>query len=77
MILLILKRKEVKNMKINNEKLEVAMANAMMNYKQLAEATGMTQESFVRIKKGKQNPRPASVGRIAQALKVKVEDLVD
>ena len=64
-------------MKISNEKLEVAMANSCMNYKELSEATGMTQESFVRIKKGRQNPRPATVGKIAKALNVKVEDLVE
>lgn len=64
-------------MKIDNMKLEVAMANACMNYKELSEATEMTQESFVRIKKGKQNPRPATVGKIAKALNVKVEDLVE
>lgn len=64
-------------MKINNEKLEIAMANAMVNYKQLSIKVGMTQESFVRIKKGKQNPRPATVGKIAKALNVSVEDLID
>lgn len=64
-------------MKISNEKLEVAMANSCMNYKELSEATGMTQESFVRIKKGRQNPRPATVGKIAKALNVNVEDLVE
>ena len=64
-------------MKISNGKLEVAMANACMNYKELSEATGMTQESFVRIKKGRQNPRPATVGKIAKALNVRVEELVE
>lgn len=71
------KRKEVKKVKISNGKLELAMANAMVNYKQLSELTGFTQESFVRIKKGIQNPRPATVGKIAKALNVKVEDLVE
>ena len=77
MILPLLSGKEVKKMKISNEKLEVAMANSCMNYKELSEATGMTQESFVRIKKGRQNPRPATVGKIAKALNVNVEDLVE
>ena len=64
-------------MKISNKKLEIAMANAMVNYKQLSNKVGMTQESFVRIKKGRQNPRPATVGKIAKALNVSVEDLIE
>ena len=64
-------------MKISNEKLELAMANACMNYKELSEATEMTQESLSKIRTGRQNPGPATVGRIAKALNVKVEDLVE
>lgn len=64
-------------MKIRNEKLELAMANACMNYKELSEATEMTQESLSKIRTGRQNPRPATVGKIAKALNVKVEDLVE
>ncbi len=64
-------------MRISNEKLELAMANACMSYKQLSKTTEMTQESLSKIRTGKQNPRPTTIGKIAKALNVKVEDLVE
>lgn len=64
-------------MKINKEKFEVALANAMIDCKTLAGMIEMTQESLSKIRTGKQNPRPATVGKIAKALNVKVEDLVE
>ena len=64
-------------MKINNSKLEIAMGNAVIGTKQLSEMTGIAQETIARIKNGKQNPKPTTLGKIAKALNVKVEDLVE
>jgi len=64
-------------MKISKEKFEVALANAMIDCKTLAGKIEMTQESLSKIRTGKQNPRPVTVGKIAKALNVKVEDLVE
>lgn len=64
-------------MRISKAKFEVAMSNAMISSKDLSEKIGMTQESISKIKLGKQNPRPATIGKIAKALSVTVEDLVE
>lgn len=71
-----MRRKEVIKMKINNAKLEIAMGNAIMSSKSLSEITGITQETIARIKNGNQNPKPATIGKIAKALNVRVEDLI-
>lgn len=64
-------------MKINKQKLEVAMANAVVGTKQLSDMTGIAPAMITRIKNGRQQPRPVTLGKIAKALDVKVEDLVD
>lgn len=64
-------------MKLNAEKMNAAVGNACMTYKILSERTGISVCTLARIKNGHQNPRPATVGKIAKALNVKVEDLVE
>lgn len=64
-------------MKIDSNKLELAMGNACITAEKLADKTGIGTCTLTRIKKGQQNPRPATVGKIAKALNVKVEDLVE
>lgn len=64
-------------MKIDNRKLELAMASVCCTAESLSSMTGVAQATIARIKKGSQNPRPATVGKIAKALNVKVEDLID
>lgn len=70
-------KKGVKTMKINKQKLELAMANAVVGTKQLSDMTGIAPAMITRIKNGRQQPRPVTLGKIAKALDVKVEDLVD
>ena len=77
MILTITIKEGGETMKINNSKLEIAMGNAVIGTKQLSEMTGIAQETIARIKNGKQNPKPITLGKIAKALDVKVEDLVE
>lgn len=64
-------------MKINNIKFNIAIANVAMEQKDLAEKTGLTPETISRIKNGQQEPRLSTVGKIAKALEVNVEDLID
>ena len=64
-------------MKIDNRKLELAMASVCCTAENLSSMTGIAQGTIARIKKGSQNPRPSTVGKIAKALNVKVEDLID
>ena len=76
-ILIICNLKGGENMKINSEKFELAMSNAVIGTKQLSILTDLSQETIARIKNGRQNPRPMTLGKIAKALNVKVEDLVE
>lgn len=64
-------------MKVDNKKFEIAMANACFTAENLSKATGIAQVTIARIKKGIQNPRPVTVGKIAKALDCKVQDLIE
>lgn len=45
--------------------------------KELSEVSGVNVTTLSRINKGKQKPSMKTIGRIAKALKVDVEELVD
>lgn len=64
-------------MKINIQKLDVIMATQCLTSEMLSKITGVSQVSISRFKKGTQQPRPATVGKIAKALGVKVEELIE
>lgn len=64
-------------MKINNERFEVALASSCMALKELSEKSGVRQETIARIKKSLQNPNPSTVGKIAKALGVTVQELIE
>nr|DAP92772.1 MAG TPA: Helix-turn-helix XRE-family like protein [Caudoviricetes sp.] len=70
-------RNGVKCMKINNERFEVALASSCMTLKELSEKSGIRQETIARIKKSLQNPNPSTVGKIAKALGISVEKLIE
>lgn len=70
-------KKEGEEMKISNKKLEMAMASACCTAENLSKITGIAQGTIARIKKGTQEPRPATVGKIAKGLGIKVEDLAE
>ena len=64
-------------MVINKEKLQLAMANACMNITQLSEKANISRFSLKAYENRTRNPKPETVGRIAKALNVKAEDLVE
>jgi len=63
-------------MKINKQKLQLAMANACMNTSDLQCSSKLPRPTVNNVISGK-SVRPATVGRIAKALKVPVESLID
>lgn len=63
-------------MNISIEKLNLLLANNVMPMAKLSELSGISCVTLTRIKSGKQKPRPQTLGKIAKALGVKVEDLV-
>jgi transcriptional regulator with XRE-family HTH domain len=63
-------------MKVNGEAMQRARVNAGLSLRGLAAATGIARDTLTRIEDGSQNPYPATVKRIADALGITVADLV-
>ena len=64
-------------MKVNKQKLELAMANACMNMDDLSESAEVSRISISKYLLGLRNPKPKTLGKIAKALNVPVEQLID
>jgi len=64
-------------MKINKNRLNLAMANACMSINDLAEKSEISRISIGRFISGKTEPKPVTVGKLAKALNVKVEYLIE
>lgn len=60
----------------NKQKLQIAMANCCMTSKELQKKSELPRGTFLNVVTGK-SVRPATVGRIAKALNVPVENLID
>lgn len=60
----------------NKRKLEIAMANACMNPYDLCKVAEIRYQTYQRITSGK-DAKPATVGKIAKALNVPVENLIE
>lgn len=63
-------------MKVNLEKLNLAMAKACMSTTELIQKTKINQGTLTRIKQGKK-AYPSTIGKIARALGVTVEELIN
>lgn len=64
-------------MKINRSKYDIAFAEAQITVTELGRLSGISPMTISRIINGVQSPRHATVGKIAHALGVKVEDLIE
>ena len=65
----------IERMKISKIKLEIALANECMNPYELCKKANIQQQTYRRIASNGEC-KPATVGKVAKALNVKVEDLV-
>jgi DNA-binding Xre family transcriptional regulator len=63
--------------KVNREKLDLAMAKNCFSAEQLSTLTGVSTVTIARIKNGCQKGRPKTIGKLAKALNVKVEELIE
>lgn len=63
-------------MKINDLKLQIAMANMCIDPIALANKAGLTYPTIKRATQ-REGTRPSTIGKIAKALEVSVEDLID
>ncbi len=64
-------------MKINKRNLEIAMARKCLSAEELSKNTGISAITITRIKNGVQDARTTTVGKIAKALGVSVEELIE
>lgn len=64
-------------MKINTKKLKIAMARKEYSSKKLAEVTELSHSTIVNYMNGSRTPRIELLGRIARALGVDPETLID
>jgi len=64
-------------MKIDKRKLDMVMAVQCLTSEKLSDVTGVSQVSIARFRKGTQQPRPATVGKIAKALGVDVTEIIE
>lgn len=64
-------------MKIDGRKLDLIMAAQCLTSEKLSTVTGVSQVSISRFRRGIQQPRPATIGKIAKALNVEIQDLIE
>jgi transcriptional regulator with XRE-family HTH domain len=63
-------------MKISNEILNLALVNSCLSMIELSKLSGVNKVTLTRISKGTQEPMPKTVGRLAKALGISVEELI-
>lgn len=64
-------------MKLSVEKYYLFLANECMSTQELSEKSGVSQVTIRRLISRKQEARPQTIGKIAKALNVKVQDLLE
>jgi transcriptional regulator with XRE-family HTH domain len=64
-------------LKINKQKLKLAMAKCCLSMKELSKISGVSIITLARANNGRQEPRPITIGKIAKALNVDVSELID
>ena len=62
--------------RVNRSKLELAMARACMDISDILRTTGMPRPTLNNVVVGR-SVRPATVGKVAKALGVDVEELIE
>lgn len=55
----------------------LAMANKCMTISELSIQSNVSRVTLTKFTTGKSNLRPATIGKIAKALNVKVEDIIE
>ncbi len=64
-------------MKVDFQKLQIAMANACMNKGDLATAAGISRISISKYFSETRTPSPKTIGKIAKALNVPVTEIIE
>jgi len=64
-------------MKLDAKKLNYEMAKACFNVKELSEKSGVSKQTLVAARGGRRNPKPSTIGKIAKALDVNIENIIE
>lgn len=64
-------------MKFDKDKLLLLMAEQCINPYEFCEKAGITYMAYHKAVKGESKPKPATIGKMARALNVKVQDLLE
>lgn len=64
-------------MKLDKNKVQMAMAKECMNPYDLCRNAPITYQTYQRVVLKEQTCKPATIGKIAKALNVQVEDLIE
>lgn len=63
-------------MKLDEKKLQMILAEKQMMLKDLYKKSGVSDRALLDLRQGKRKPRPATLGKIAKALNVDVQDII-
>lgn len=64
-------------MRLSVKKLFICMARNQMNDKDVLEKSGLSKATFNQVKNGSVSPKPATIGKIANALDIDVTELIE
>lgn len=64
-------------MKLSVEKMDILLANNVMPIQKLSEVSSVSKVTIARMRSGKQEPRPQTLGKICKALGCNAEDLLE
>ncbi len=64
-------------MRIDKDKLLIAIANKCFTINDLAAKAKISRNSINAYMSGRKNPKPSTLGKIAKVLDVKVQDIVN
>lgn len=63
-------------MKFDLKKLQLVMAEKCIEVRELSKKTGVAESTISRIKNGKQNAKPVTLGKLAKGLGVQITELL-
>lgn len=69
-------KSEVNQMKVNREKIRVAMARTCMSSGEISEAAGLSRQTVNNVLYGR-NVRPCTLGKVARVLGVDVTEILE
>lgn len=64
-------------MKLSVNKLLLAMARAQISDYELCEKSRIAKPTLAQLKAGRNNPKPVTIGKLAHALGVDPEDIIE